>query len=250
MVAPKDENVLALEEEVQFFHLLDEALRRVVSFYSDRLDHIRGEAQRERSQLNHLTSEAQRVVRMPKRKSKSDLADIMHDFGNSFTSTKHKKRSADPRSFAQEKARDDARMLRKAVSESYRAVNMLESFVSLNVEAFRKICKKHDKVTGWQTQDTYMRGLRELRVFHDDEVNTLRAALEDAVVAGSAPFHMGNSGGGSSAKRPGARTENRQARKQAPHPFATTAGNNTATATTTTSHKVDCEPMPLPDRDM
>ena len=180
VVAPKDENVLALEEEVQFFHLLDEALRRVVSFYSDRLDHIRGEAQRERSQLNHLTSEAQRVVRMPKRKSKSDLADIMHDFGNSFTSTKHKKRSADPRSFAQEKARDDARMLRKAVSESYRAVNMLESFVSLNVEAFRKICKKHDKVTGWQTQDTYMRGLRELRVFHDDEVNTLRAALEDA----------------------------------------------------------------------
>ena len=180
VVAPKDENVLALEEEVQFFHLLDEALRRVVSFYSDRLDHIRGEAQRERSQLNHLTSEAQRVVRMPKRKSKSDLADIMHDFGNSFTSTRHKKRSADPRSFAQEKARDDARMLRKAVSESYRAVNMLESFVSLNVEAFRKICKKHDKVTGWQTQDTYMRGLRELRVFHDDEVNTLRAALEDA----------------------------------------------------------------------
>ena len=47
VVAPKDENVLALEEEVQFFHLLDEALRRVVSFYSDRLDHIRGEAQRE-----------------------------------------------------------------------------------------------------------------------------------------------------------------------------------------------------------
>ena len=72
VVAPKDENVLALEEEVQFFHLLDEALRRVVSFYSDRLDHIRGEAQRERSQLNHLTSEAQRVVRMPKRKSKSE----------------------------------------------------------------------------------------------------------------------------------------------------------------------------------
>ena len=71
-------------------------------------------------------------------------------------------------------------MLRKAVSESYRAVNMLESFLSLKMEAFRKICKKHDKVTGWQTQDTYMRGLRELRVFHDDEVQALRSALEDA----------------------------------------------------------------------
>ena len=180
VVAPKEKNVLALDEEVQFFHLLDEALRRVVAFYSDRLDHIRCETQRERSQLNHLMSEAQRVVRMPKRvPKKGDLVDIMHDIGSSFGSSS-KKRSTDPRTFAQEKARDSARMLRKAVSESYRAVNMLESFVSLNMEAFRKICKKHDKVTGWQTQDTYMRGLRELRVFHDDEVQSLRSALEDA----------------------------------------------------------------------
>ena len=49
VVAPKEKNVLALDEEVQFFHLLDEALRRVVAFYSDRLDHIRCETQRERS---------------------------------------------------------------------------------------------------------------------------------------------------------------------------------------------------------
>lgn len=46
-------------------------------------------------------------------------------------------------------------------------------------EAFRKIVKKHDKVTGWQTQETYMLGLRDLRMFHDNEVRELRAAMED-----------------------------------------------------------------------
>ena len=43
---------------------------------------------------------------------------------------------------AVDKTRDDARLLRRAVSESYRGVNMLESYVSLNMEAFRKIVKK------------------------------------------------------------------------------------------------------------
>ena len=73
-----------------------------------------------------------------------------------------------------------ARLLRRAVSESYRGMNMLESYVSLNMEAFRKIVKKHDKLTGWQTQETYMKGLKELRVFHDDEVGELRAGMESA----------------------------------------------------------------------
>ena len=57
---------------------------------------------------------------------------------------------------------------------------MLESYVSLNMEAFRKIVKKHDKLTGWQTQETYMRGLRELRIFHDDETRAIRSQLENA----------------------------------------------------------------------
>jgi hypothetical protein len=72
----------------------------------------------------------------------------------------------------------DARLLRRAVAESYRGANMLESYVSLNVEAFRKIVKKHDKLTGWLTQETYMKGLRELRVFHDDEIGNLRSNME------------------------------------------------------------------------
>ena len=72
----------------------------------------------------------------------------------------------------------DARLLRRAVAESYRGANMLESYVSLNVEAFRKIVKKHDKLTGWSTQETYMKGLRELRVFHDDEIGNLRSNME------------------------------------------------------------------------
>ena len=78
------------------------------------------------------------------------------------------------------KALEHARLLRRAVHESYRGVNMLESFVSLNMEAFRKIVKKHDKLTGWQTEETYMRGLMDLRIFHDDEVRDLRASMEDA----------------------------------------------------------------------
>jgi len=47
------------------------------------------------------------------------------------------------------------------------------------MEAFRKIIKKHDKLTGWQTQDVYMHALRELQVFHVQEVRELRKATED-----------------------------------------------------------------------
>ena len=43
------------------------------------------------------------------------------------------KKKVDPRKAALQKAGDDARMLRKAIEESYRAINMLESYVSLNM---------------------------------------------------------------------------------------------------------------------
>ena len=83
------------------------------------------------------------------------------------------------RAASKEKIREDARLLRRAVQETYREINMLESYVSLNMEAFRKIVKKHDKLTGWQTQETYMEGLRNLRIFHDDKVRDLRATMEE-----------------------------------------------------------------------
>ena len=127
------------------------------------------------------------------------------------------------------KALENARLLRRAVHETYRGVNMLESFVSLNMEAFRKIIKKHDKLTGWQTQETYMVGLRHLRIFHDDEVGDLRTSLENAYLkieevlcllepdrwrraaargaggAGSAVGGGGGGGGGGRSKRGGGR---------------------------------------------
>jgi hypothetical protein len=78
------------------------------------------------------------------------------------------------------KARNQARILRKAIVESYRGVNMLGSYVSLNMEAFRKIVKKHDKRTGWQTQETYMKSIHRLCVFNDEELEELRGAAEEA----------------------------------------------------------------------
>ena len=177
------DEVLALSEEKKFFEQLDESLKRVVSFYSARVDIMRGAAARNTSQVSHLKSEALRVVKMPKGATDGggDLKQALTDVASSFKSKMGgKKKKVDPRKAALQKAGDDARMLRKAIEESYRAINMLESYVSLNMEAFSKIVKKHDKATGWQTQDTYMRGLKELRVFHDDEVQNLRETMEAA----------------------------------------------------------------------
>ena len=60
------DEVLALGEEKQFFEQLDESLKRVVTFYSARVDIMRGAAARNTGQVSHLKSEALRVVKMPK----------------------------------------------------------------------------------------------------------------------------------------------------------------------------------------
>jgi hypothetical protein len=178
------DEVLALGEEKKFFEQLDESLKRVVTFYSARVDIMRGAAARNTGQVSHLKSEALRVVKMPKGADDDDaggdLKRALTDVASSFKRKMGGKKKVDPRKAALQKAGDDARMLRKAIEESYRAINMLESYVSLNMEAFSKIVKKHDKMTGWQTQDSYMRGLKELRVFHDDEVQNLRGTMESA----------------------------------------------------------------------
>ena len=177
------DEVLALGEEKRFFEQLDESLKRVVTFYSARVDIMRGAAAQNTGQVSHLKSEALRVVKMPKgadTDAGGDLKRALTDVASSFKRKMGGKKKVDPRKAALQKAGDDARMLRKAIEESYRAINMLESYVSLNMEAFSKIVKKHDKMTGWQTQDSYMRGLKELRVFHDDEVQNLRGTMESA----------------------------------------------------------------------
>lgn len=205
---PDSDAVFGLEDERRFFFALDESLRRIVAFYGDRLAHLRDESAKEKNQLSHLRSETRRVVEEARearnaerararavqaawrstssgsfgggedvRSTKRIAANLLSGVGAAIVPPHG---SALARQVAVDKTRDDARLLRRAVSESYRGVNMLESYVSLNMEAFRKIVKKHDKLTGWQTQETYMRGLRELRIFHDDETRAIRAHLENA----------------------------------------------------------------------
>jgi hypothetical protein len=208
----------AAQEETRFFTALDDSLRRVVAFYGARASRCKREAASHASQLRHLKHAARRATRdlresetrsnerargieaMAMRRVGSASAivgdfmkggkkkmssgaisdDAVPEHGVPHVKT-HKPRK--PKSLADAKAlvlktAGDARLLRRAVAESYRGANMLESYVSLNVEAFRKIVKKHDKLTGWATQDTYMKGLRELRVFHDDEIGALRVRME------------------------------------------------------------------------
>ena len=204
------------EEEKRFFMALDDSLRRVVAFYGDRAARYEREAASHASQLKHLKRAARRAMRdfleaerlaserargiermwrgsfLPRVASAGALArELKRGLGHTREqstgkqSAKHA-RSARPKPALSAhdakalvlKTAADARLLRRAVAESYRGANMLESYVSLNVEAFRKIVKKHDKLTGWSTQETYMKGLRELRVFHDDEMGRLRAHME------------------------------------------------------------------------
>lgn len=200
--------VFGLDDERRFFFELDESLRRIVAFYGVRLARLRQESAKEKNQLSHLRSETRRVAeeareaRIAERARAEAVrtawrATSSGSFGGAEDAPSTKRVAAGflsgvgaaivpPRESslahqaAVDKTRDDARLLRRAVSESYRGVNMLESYVSLNMEAFRKIVKKHDKLTGWHTQETYMRGLRELRIFHDDETRAIRAQLENA----------------------------------------------------------------------
>lgn len=201
----------AAEEEKRFFLALDDGLRRVVAFYGDRAARCKREAASHASQLRHLRRTARRATRdfiEAERRAAHRARGIETAWrGGSFsrvpsganaiamalrhsTTTRpsdgdEKKRSSAPPALSSQDAKAlvlktaaDARLLRRAVAESYRGANMLESYVSLNVEAFRKIVKKHDKLTGWSTQETYMKGLRELRVLHDDEIGNLRSNME------------------------------------------------------------------------
>ena len=200
----------AAEEEKRFFLALDDGLRRVVAFYGDRSARCKREAASHASQLRHLQRSARRATRdfiEAERRAAHRARGIETAWRGSFsripsganaitmalshsTTTRpsdgdEKKRSSAPPALSSQDAKAlvlktaaDARLLRRAVAESYRGANMLESYVSLNVEAFRKIVKKHDKLTGWSTQETYMKGLRELRVLHDDEIGNLRSNME------------------------------------------------------------------------
>ena len=179
------DRVLALEHERRFFFALDDHLRRVVAFYGDRLSRARREAMNERVQLRHLRREAVRALDDLRAGEARELRreTALDRFLSSGDTSARVSTSDDSLAALRDrvaKTARSARLLRRAVSESYRGMNMLESYVSLNMEAFRKIVKKHDKLTGWQTQETYMKGLKELRVFHDDEVGELRAGMESA----------------------------------------------------------------------
>lgn len=199
----------AAEEEKRFFLALDDGLRRVVAFYGDRSARCKREAASHASQLRHLRRTARRATRdfveaerraadrargietawrsgsFPRVPSGANvIAMALSHSPTTRPSDGDALKRASPALSSHDakalvlKTAADARLLRRAVAESYRGANMLESYVSLNVEAFRKIVKKHDKLTGWSTQETYMKGLRELRVLHDDEIGNLRSNME------------------------------------------------------------------------
>eukprot|EP01113_Clastostelium_recurvatum_P036050 TRINITY_DN5091_c0_g1_i2.p1 TRINITY_DN5091_c0_g1~~TRINITY_DN5091_c0_g1_i2.p1 ORF type:complete len:778 (+),score=160.04 TRINITY_DN5091_c0_g1_i2:66-2399(+) len=68
-------------------------------------------------------------------------------------------------------------VLRKAFREYYSGLFMLQNFVDLNHEGFRKILKKHDKVTGKTTKDAYMANKVETSAFFTTD---LKGMKEDA----------------------------------------------------------------------
>ena len=53
-------------------------------------------------------------------------------------------------------AKRDGRQLRRALTECYRGVLLLASYVRLNQTALHKILKKHDKLTGYTCEATYL----------------------------------------------------------------------------------------------
>ena len=53
-------------------------------------------------------------------------------------------------------AKRDGRQLRRALIECYRGVLLLSSYVRLNQTALHKILKKHDKLTGYACEATYL----------------------------------------------------------------------------------------------
>ena len=57
---------------------------------------------------------------------------------------------------AQAVAKQDARQLRKAMTEFYRGLGLLTHFIRLNSTALVKILKKHDKLTGWSASGEYL----------------------------------------------------------------------------------------------
>ncbi|KAJ7563384.1 hypothetical protein O6H91_03G108100 [Diphasiastrum complanatum] len=70
------------------------------------------------------------------------------------------------------------KMLRKAYVEFYRGLSFLKSYSSLNMEAFAKILKKYEKVTGRNASLTYLRVVEQSCFNSSDKVEQLMDNVE------------------------------------------------------------------------
>jgi glutamyl/glutaminyl-tRNA synthetase len=74
--------------------------------------------------------------------------------------------------------------LKHEFTELYRALILLQSYVSFNTEAIQKILKKHDKNVGLSTKDHYMESkVRVLSVYKHSKLSALVTEVEVAKLA-------------------------------------------------------------------
>lgn len=71
------------------------------------------------------------------------------------------------------------KMLKKAIYELYRAMELLKSYRLLNRTAFRKLIKKYDKATGDTTLADYMKKVDELHFVKSDVLDNLINNIEE-----------------------------------------------------------------------
>ncbi|KAF8493377.1 SPX domain-containing protein [Russula emetica] len=194
--------------QLEFFNKFNAELSKVESFFIEREAEARERTMQLRGQLEELKDhrrlfqeahpDVQAALRfLPSSGSKiSTLMSYVRCFLHRSTHTDNKPRNADvPRVFpARHRAGgatldpDDylhaRKQLKRAVSEHYHALEVLNNYRILNITGFRKALKKFEKVTGVLVQDLYMKEKVDSCAFASDEtVQQFLKEMEDSFTA-------------------------------------------------------------------
>ncbi|KZV15955.1 hypothetical protein F511_25372 [Dorcoceras hygrometricum] len=182
--------------ELVFFKALDDEFNKVVRFYKEKVQEVKGAAEELSKQMDALIALRTAVDKLVVQRFASDInAESSSGFPGPATvvasvngvkpvSTLRKciMSSKSDVSCSREELRKVEEQLRRAFVEFYQQLRILKSYCFLNMLAFSKIVKKYDKITSRNASKSYLEMVDNSYLGSSEEVNKLIERLEAAFV--------------------------------------------------------------------
>ncbi|KAJ7515400.1 hypothetical protein O6H91_22G012300 [Diphasiastrum complanatum] len=164
------------QHEKNFFVRLDAQLNKVNKFYKHKEEEYIVQARQLRNQADALL-ELKKALSTDHSQHKSDndqQKKCPRDINGEYVKWK-----LDGFSPCKNRVQRAEKMLRMAISEFYRGLQLLKGYSSLNLMAFSKILKKFDKVTGQNAASTYLRVVRSSYFMSSNQIINLMDLVEE-----------------------------------------------------------------------